>query len=39
VPLERLGLELIEQLDQVFGSVLHNGLNGSAPERARRRQP
>jgi hypothetical protein len=39
VPLERLGLELIEQVNQVFGSVQHDGLIGSAPKRARRWQP
>jgi hypothetical protein len=39
VPLERLGLELLEQLDQVFGGVQHEGLRGSAPKRARWWQP
>jgi hypothetical protein len=39
VPLERRGFELLKQLDQVFGSVQHDGLIGSAPKRARRWQP
>jgi hypothetical protein len=39
VLLERIGLESLEQLDQVLRGIKHDGVHCSAPKRARVRQP